>query len=101
MATVQIAVLAYTHLRSGRDVPGPVLAEVDRADVVLHAGDVLEQDVLDELGRRAPVIAVRGNNDRGLDALPDERQLELGGVRIALVHVSGPRAGRARRMRQR
>ena len=34
-------------------------------DRILHAGDVYERRVLDELGEIAPTVAVRGNNDRG------------------------------------
>jgi putative phosphoesterase len=77
------------------------MAEVDRADVVLHAGDVVERSVLDALATRAVVHAVRGNNDLDLADLPDDLRLELGGVRVATVHDSGARAGRARRMRRR
>ena len=46
-----------------------------------------------------PVHAVLGNNDTVLvGALPDRLELELAGVRIAMVHDSGVRAGRERRV---
>ena len=99
---MRIAVLADTHLRAGgRTLPDAVMAEVDRADVVLHAGDVVERSVLDELATRAVVHAIRGNNDLDLADLPVDLQLDLDGVRVAMVHDSGARAGRARRMRRR
>jgi len=45
---------------------------------------------------------VLGNNDRDLlELLPESRLLELGGVRIAMVHDSGTRAGRPRRLHRR
>jgi putative phosphoesterase len=94
-------VLADTHLRHGQlDRLSPAVWELaDAADVILHAGDVVEPELLDELATRAPVHAVLGNNDRGLDALlPDRLTLELGGVEVAMVHDSGARGGRARRM---
>ena len=54
--------------------------------------------LLDALAQRAPVHAVRGNNDGALGRLPDELVLDLGGVRIALLHDSGERRGREQRM---
>lgn len=56
-------------------------------------------DLLDALYRRAPVHAVLGNNDVALrGALPDRLEVELAGVRVALVHDAGARAGRERRL---
>ena len=52
---------------------------------VLHAGDVGSQDVLDGLAELAPVTAVGGNVDGGLD-LPEVARLELAGVRVVVVH---------------
>jgi uncharacterized protein len=72
---------------------------VDACDAVLHAGDVVTGDLLDALRARRPVHAVLGNNDHDLvGALPDRLELELGGVRLAMVHDSGARAGRERRV---
>jgi putative phosphoesterase len=78
-----------------------VWAQVDRCDVVLHAGDVVTGDLLDALAARGPVHAVLGNNDHGLvGQLPERLDLELGGVRVGMVHDSGARVGRERRMRR-
>ncbi len=72
---------------------------VEDADVVLHAGDVVTGDLLAALRSRRPVHAVLGNNDVGLvGALPDRLELELAGVRIGMVHDSGGRTGRERRV---
>jgi putative phosphoesterase len=74
---------------------------VEACDAVLHAGDVVTADLLDALRARRPVHAVLGNNDHALvGSLPDRLELELGGVRVAMVHDSGARAGRERRMRR-
>ena len=74
---------------------------VDASDAVLHAGDVMTVDLLDALRQRRPVHAVLGNNDTALvGTLPDRLELELAGVRVAMVHDSGARAGRERRMRR-
>jgi putative phosphoesterase len=95
-------VLADTHLGPDLDkLPPEVWDELDRADVVLHAGDVVTQHLLDALGRRAPVHAVLGNNDTALiGRLPDRIEVELAGVRIGMVHDSGARGGREARMRR-
>jgi uncharacterized protein len=101
-ARVRVLVLSDTHL--GADLtklPSEVWAEAERADVVLHAGDVVTQDLLDALGAFAPVHAVLGNNDRDLAGrLPDRLELSLGGVQVAMVHDSGARGGRENRMRR-
>jgi putative phosphoesterase len=72
------------------------------ADVILHAGDVLDEGILGELSELAPVYAVLGNNDGSLvGILPVTRLVELQGVRIGMIHDSGAAAGRARRLRRR
>jgi putative phosphoesterase len=95
-----VLVLADTHLKEGQlaGLPETVWQLADEADVILHAGDVVDGALLDALAQQAPVHAVRGNNDGALGRLPDDLVLDLGGVRIALVHDSGERRGREQRM---
>jgi putative phosphoesterase len=74
------------------------------ADAILHAGDLMEVSVLEELcALGPPVHAVRGNVDSAaLQArLPAVRVVEAGGARIAMLHDAGPAAGRLARMRRR
>jgi len=78
-------------------MPAAAVDHLRRADAILHAGDVLEGWFLDDLAEMAPVHAVLGNNDRGLD-LPERRELVVAGVRIGMVHDSGARTGRAARL---
>jgi hypothetical protein len=101
-APLRLLVLADTHLRGDLSALAPeVWDQVDACDAVLHAGDVVTADLLDALRARRPVHAVLGNNDHALvGVLPDRLELELGGVRVAMVHDSGARAGRERRMRR-
>ena len=56
--------------------------------------------VLEELRELAPVDAVFGNmDDAELRAmLPERRIVEVDDVRVGMVHVPGPRAGRAERL---
>jgi uncharacterized protein len=64
------------------------LAALAGVELILHAGDVGAPEVLDGLGRIAPVRAVRGNNDRGPWAarLPLTDVIEVGGASIYLLH---------------
>ena len=56
-------------------------------DVILHAGDVGDDDILDELGAIAPVYAVRGNTDRyDNPLLPESRDFVISGVRVHVSH---------------
>jgi hypothetical protein len=98
----RVAVIADTHLTpsSSRDLPVQVWAEIERADLALHAGDVTTPELLDRIGDIAPVVAVLGNNDVGLDDLPARWEDEIDGVRVAMVHDSGTTKGRANRMRR-
>jgi putative phosphoesterase len=100
----RVVVLADTHLRPGRNarLPDAAYAELAGADLVLHAGDVVTADLLHELGGFAPTRAVLGNNDIGLTGvLPETDVVDVDGVRIAMIHDAGPRAGRDRRMKRR
>lgn len=97
-------VVSDTHIRRGssRRLPDVVYDELERADLVLHAGDVVVGELLDELAGFAPVRAVLGNNDHELfGALPETIDTEIDGVRVAMVHDSGPTAGRPGRMKRR
>jgi putative phosphoesterase len=74
------------------DTHGLLRAEAVRAvqgcDAIVHAGDVGDPAILDELRRIAPVVAVRGNVDRGAwaDALPETAVVEPGILVIHDVH---------------
>jgi len=70
------------------------------ADLILHAGDFVAASVLDELRRLGPVAAVYGNmDDPSLrELLPKERVVEVEDIRLGIVHVPGPAAGREGRL---
>jgi uncharacterized protein len=71
------------------------------SDLVLHGGDFVSAQFLEELkGIGPPVEGVAGNMDEAAlkAALPKQRVVEVDGVRIGLVHDAGPRAGREARL---
>ncbi len=99
-----LLLLSDTHVpRRARDLPQQVWAAVDAADVVLHAGDWVDVALLDALEARArALLACWGNNDGApLRArLPEVARLRLDGLDFAVVHETGPAAGRERRCEQ-
>jgi putative phosphoesterase len=86
--------------RGTRRLPAECLRRLEAADLVLHAGDFVRVGVLEGLRQLAPVEAVVGNMDEAaLRAhLPERRVVEVEDVRIGIVHVPGPAAGRAERL---
>lgn len=96
-----LVITADTHLpKRARDLPAALWAAIDVADVVVHAGDWVEVAVLDALEARARrVIGVYGNNDGPpLRArLPSVARVSLDGLRLAVVHETGPRQRREER----
>jgi putative phosphoesterase len=94
---VQLLLLADTH---SRPRPAAVWDAVDRADLVVHAGDWTSVALLDELSSRADVLGCWGNNDGPeLRArLPEVAYRTVDGVRLAVVHETGAAAGREARM---
>ncbi|HEY2552819.1 MAG TPA: metallophosphoesterase family protein [Streptosporangiaceae bacterium] len=100
---MRVVVLADTHgPRRWKSCPAAVAAQLRTADLILHAGDVCTAAVLDELAGYAPVRCVLGNNDA-----PDVAgwgatgvlELDLDGLPVAMIHDSGPSAGRLTRLR--
>jgi len=92
----RFAVVADTHSH-----PHPAAEErlvALRPDAILHAGDIGDLGVLDQLARIAPVYAVRGNIDVQAHEVPEVLTLELRKdealkLRILLVHIAvyGPK----------
>ncbi len=99
---MNVVVLADTHApRRWKTCPPRVAAHLRHADVILHAGDICVPSVLDELAAYAPVHAVKGNNDGPDVKAPETLTLTLDGLRIGMIHDSGPAKGRIPRMRTR
>ncbi|MGW2958541.1 metallophosphoesterase family protein [Streptomyces sp. NPDC001220] len=95
---MRLLLTSDTHLPvRAKRLPDQLLAELPLADVVLHAGDWVDEATLDLLEDRSRrLIAVYGNNDGpGLRArLPEVAYADLGGLRFGLIHETGPAQGR-------
>jgi putative phosphoesterase len=95
---MRIGLISDTHIPEACEhLPAPVFEAFAGVDLVMHAGDVYVNRVLDELAQIAPVMAALGNGDEGLDGHrfkldPDARVrvahlLEIEGVRVGLAHA--------------
>lgn len=100
--TTRALLIADTHLpKRAKDLPAQVWDEVEAADLVIHAGDWVGEDLLDELLERSQLLlACWGNNDGpGLRSrLPEVARTVAEGVRIAVIHETGAAKGREARM---
>jgi uncharacterized protein len=101
MAAQRLLLMADTHVpKRARDLPDDLWREVEAADVVIHAGDWVEEPLLDELEKRsARLVACYGNNDGPelRTRLAEVARADVAGVRIAVVHETGQARGREER----
>lgn len=95
-------VIADTHIpRRAKRLPEALSPYLESADLILHAGDLMDPALLNELSSHAPVRAVKGNVDGPDVKLPETQRFDFGGVNIAMIHDSGLKKGRRARMRRR
>jgi putative phosphoesterase len=98
---MQLVLISDTHLPvRAKKLPGAVWDAIDRADVVIHAGDWVSADLLDDVETRARrLIGCWGNNDGPeLRArLPEVARVTLDGLSVAVVHETGAAKGREER----
>lgn len=98
---MRLLLLSDTHLPLRAKALQPQVWElVEQADLVIHAGDWVDVATLDELSSRSRrLVGVAGNNDGPElhSRLGEVARVEVEGVRIAVIHETGPAAGRDRR----
>jgi putative phosphoesterase len=86
---MRIGVLSDTHVPTIVPALPPVIYDIFKGvDLILHAGDIVDLSVLDDLGAIAPVEAVAGNVD-GFEVharLPQKKVLALGKFTAGLIH---------------
>jgi uncharacterized protein len=91
---MKIGVLSDTHIPNrARSLPPEIFTAFRDVDMILHAGDLVQEEVLLDLLALAPVEAVAGNMDplHLKKRLGEEKLLNLEGLRIGLTHGHGDR----------
>lgn len=99
----RIGLISDTHLPDRLRALPPVLPTIfEGCDLLLHAGDVGELRVLDELSQIAPVVAVHGNDDtaEAQRELPEQQLVTVAGRRILLWHSHDPHRATELRLRE-
>ncbi len=89
----RIMVISDTHMPiTAAELPKPVIDEIKKSDILIHAGDLIDMSLLAGLQKLCPkVIAVRGNMDQdpGAEQLKEKEILEIGPFRIGIMHGKG------------
>ena len=84
-----IGLISDTHIpKRAMCVPKRVFEIFENVDYIIHAGDLVELSVVDELEQLAPVLAVHGNMDTTevSDAFPDLNSLKVFDWKIGVMH---------------
>ncbi len=92
-ASKTVGLIADTHIPArAKCIPKMVFKTFENADFIVHAGDLVQLAVIDELEQLAPVLAVHGNMDgpEVSDALPKLNSLKIFDWKIGVMH--DPRA---------
>lgn len=83
-----IGLISDTHIPDrARKLPKNVISAFQNVDLILHAGDLTSMEVIDELEKIAPTIAIQGNMDRAAGIiLPNAKVIEAEGIKIGIAH---------------
>jgi hypothetical protein len=86
---MKIGVVSDTHIPTkARNLPANLIEAFSSVELIIHAGDIINQSVLDALAELAPVNAVYGNIDPPelRNVLPERLDLNLQGYQIGVIH---------------
>jgi putative phosphoesterase len=88
---MRIAVLADTHVNRLEHLPKKIIDALSTVDLIIHAGDFTDVQVLQELRRLREVKAVHGNMDSTelKTVLPVKEIVEIENKRIGITHGHG------------
>jgi putative phosphoesterase len=88
---MRIGLISDTHIPdAATTLPPQVLEALSGVDLILHAGDLFEASVLDELELVAPVLAARGDDDFWVQdqRVRDVQTLTVEGLELYVIHSS-------------
>ena len=83
-----IGLISDTHIPDRmKELPEKVFEAFKDVEMILHAGDITSQEVIEKLEEIAPVTAIQGNTDRivGLN-LPKTAVVEAEELKIGVIH---------------
>jgi hypothetical protein len=89
---MRILVLSDTHMpRITHDLPQAIYDEIPNVDLIIHAGDFVEKEVLDKLKTLKETKAVYGNMDSSNmhNSLNQKEIIQVGKFKIGLIHGHG------------
>ena len=98
-ASKTVGLIADTHVPArAPHIPKMVFKIFENVDFIVHAGDLVQLDVIDELEQLAPVLAVHGNMDgpEVSGALPKLNALKIYGWKIGVMHDPNTLFGRGK-----
>jgi len=98
-ASKTVGLISDTHVPArARCIPKMVFKIFENVDFIVHAGDLVQLSVIDELEQLAPVLAVYGNMDgpEVSGALPKLNALKIYGWKIGVMHDPNTLFGRGK-----
>jgi putative phosphoesterase len=100
---MKIAVLSDTHAHSIDEIAPQIVAALEEADLIVHAGDFTAIGLYEDLKKLGDVKAVRGNMDTReiREVLPEQEVFAINGKKVGVIHGWGGSAGLEDKIRQR
>lgn len=96
---MKILVISDTHIKDANindikqiSLPRQLLEDLKSADLILHAGDLVELNIFEMLNKLKPTYIVSGNMDSKAvsERLPKKQVIQLDRFKIGLIHGQGP-----------
>lgn len=100
---MRIGVISDTHIKESIvELPNVIIEDFKKVDLILHAGDLVNISVLEELNKLAQTKAVVGNMDSAevVRILAQKEVIKIGKFKIGLIHGYGPVDGLIERVRK-
>jgi putative phosphoesterase len=99
LSVKKIGLISDTHIPTrAKKIPLRVFDVFQNLDFIIHAGDLVSFEVIEELEQLAPVLAVHGNMDEVnvREKLPEMNELTFDQWRIGVTHDPGALFGRSK-----